>query len=52
MAYKLKQKKGRPREDYKIRNVEGITPSGFKFERIEGKKIIYKRKGIKRENAT
>jgi len=52
MAYKLNQKKGRPREDYKIRNVDGITPKGFVFEKVDGKKIIYKRKGLKRENAT
>ena len=53
MAYKLKNKKGRPREDYKIRNLEGITPKGFTFEKVEGKTAIYKRKGIKkRENET
>lgn len=52
MAYKIK-KSGRPRKDFKERNVDGITPSGFIFERIEGKKIIYKRKGLKkRENET
>lgn len=51
MAYKIKL--GRPRVSEKIRNVEGITPQGFEFDRVEGKKIIYKRKGIKkRENDT
>lgn len=46
MAYNLK-KTGRPRKDFKYRDVEGITPFGFRFERIEGKKIIYKRKSKK-----
>lgn len=51
MVYKIKL--GRPRVSEKIRNVEGITPHGFEFDRVEGKKIIYKRKGIKkRENDT
>lgn len=47
MSYKLKQKKGRPREMYKVRNIDGFTPRGTKFDRIEGKKIIFKRKSKK-----
>jgi len=42
MAYKIKI--GRPRVSEKIRSVDGITPNGFEFDRIEGKHIIYKRK--------
>jgi hypothetical protein len=43
MAYKIKT--GRPRVNEKIRNLEGITPKGFEFDRIEnGKVAIYKRK--------
>lgn len=45
MAYKLKkQKMGRPREMYKVRTISGFTPKGTEFDRIEGKKIIFKRK--------
>lgn len=43
MAYKIKSK-GRKPENYKFRSVEGITPKGFEFEEIKGKKIIYRRK--------
>lgn len=43
MAYSIK-KRGRPKNDYKVRNVEAITPKGFKFHSVKGKKIIYKRK--------
>ena len=44
MTYKIKSKKqGRPRADYKVRNVHGITPKGFKFHKIEGEEIIYER---------
>ena len=50
MAYNLKS--GRPKKNYKYRDVEGITPRGFIFEKIEGKKIIYKRKGIKKDDET
>jgi hypothetical protein len=42
MAYKLKI--GRPKVSEKIRNLEGITPRGFEFDRVEGKTAIYKRK--------
>jgi hypothetical protein len=56
MAYKLKAKKGRPLENYKIRNLEGITPKKFEFEKVEGNKAIYIRKSykrkLKRENET
>ena len=47
MAYKIKhpnKELGRKRENYKIRNVEAWTPEGFKFDRIEGRKAIFKRK--------
>lgn len=44
MAYKIKIKKGRPKVDYKVRDVDGITPKGFEFHEVRGKKIVYKRK--------
>jgi hypothetical protein len=48
MAYKIKtKKKGRPRVNYKVRDVKGITPVGFEFDRIDGEKIIYRRKKSK-----
>lgn len=42
MAYTLKR--GRKKQAFKERSVEGITPKGFKFHEIKGNKIIYKRK--------
>jgi hypothetical protein len=54
MAYKIKypnKELGRKRENYKIRNLEVITPKGFEFEKVEGKTAIYKRKRmIKKED--
>lgn len=44
MAYSFKETRGRKKSLYKIRNLEGITPRGFKFEKVEGKTAIYKRK--------
>jgi hypothetical protein len=42
MAYKIKT--GRPRVHEKIRNLNGITPKGFEFDRVEGDVAVYKRK--------
>lgn len=47
MAYKIKVKKGRPRVQVKERNILGMTPKGFEFDRQEGHKVYYKRKSKK-----
>ncbi len=46
MVVKKKLKKGRPLTNFKIRNIKGITPKGFKIKEINVKinKIIFKRK--------
>jgi len=44
MAYKIKTSKGRPRMAFKVRGIQGITPKGFEFHEIKGKKVIFKRK--------
>lgn len=48
MAYKLKKSKskGRPKSDFKVRSIRGITPKGFdpkEYEVVNGK-IIFKRR--------
>ena len=45
MAYKIK-KKGRPKNDFKIRSISGICPKGFTFHKISNKTkaIVFKRK--------
>jgi hypothetical protein len=45
MAYKT-NKRGRPKEDTKYRDMDSMTPDGFKLDKIDTKnnKIIYKRK--------
>ena len=48
MAYKIKRTRGRPKEMYKIRSIKGITPKGFAFDKIEGKKIKFKKKGYEK----
>jgi hypothetical protein len=44
MAYKIKTK-GRPKSNYKIRGIKGLTPKGFTFHKIVKKKntLIFKR---------
>jgi hypothetical protein len=42
MAYK--QKLGRPRNQYKIRRVNGFAPKGFTFHKFGEKEVIFKRK--------
>jgi len=46
MAYKIKSKKakGRPKAEFKIRGIKGITPKGFKFHKINIKKrrLVFK----------
>lgn len=44
MTYKIKTK-GRPKANYKIRGIKGITPKGFTFHKISNRKkaIIFKR---------
>ena len=51
MAYKIKSKKvakvkGRPKAEFKIRGIKGITPKGFKLHKInmKKKKVVFKRK--------
>ena len=49
MAFKIKKKsspKGRPRADYKVRSIKGITPKGFDPSeyRIVNGKIIFRRR--------
>jgi hypothetical protein len=44
MAYKIKTK-GRPKANYKVRGVKGITPKGFIFKHYSRKKqaFVFKR---------
>jgi hypothetical protein len=45
MAYKIKQKIGRPRADIKYRTIRNFKAlRGFKFEKVEENKIYFKKK--------
>jgi hypothetical protein len=46
MAFKIKKlSKGRPKSEYKVRSIKGITPKGFDDKRykVSGNKIIFRR---------
>lgn len=48
MAFKIKKSKvkGRPKSDFKVRSIRGITPKGFDPSeyKVENGKIIFRRK--------
>ena len=45
MAYKLKAKQGRPRQDIKYRTIRNFKAlKGFEFHEIKDKKIYFKKK--------
>jgi len=39
MTFKIKSNKsrGRPKANFKVRSIKGITPRGFEFHKINGK---------------
>jgi len=46
MAFKIKKSKGRPKSEFKVRSIRGITPKGFNskdYDVVKGK-IIFRRK--------
>lgn len=44
MVFKEFKKRGRPLANFKVRSIKGITPKGFKIDKINRKKIIFKKK--------
>lgn len=44
MTYKIKRKRGRPKNTYKVRSVKGITPKGFIFDKLENGRLKFKKK--------
>jgi hypothetical protein len=45
MAYTIKQKQGRPRQNVKYRTIRNFKAlKGFEFQEIKGKKIYFKKK--------
>ncbi len=44
MVFKEFKKKGRPLANFKIRSIKGITPKGFKMDKMNKKKIFFKKK--------
>jgi len=45
MAYNIKAKQGRPRQDIKYRTIRNFKAlKGFEFHEIKGKKIYFKKK--------
>jgi hypothetical protein len=43
MSYNIKRK-GRPRQDVKVRNIAYITPKGFTFKEKKGDQLIFEKK--------
>lgn len=43
MAYTIRRN-GRPRQTYKVRRIEAITPRGFAIHQVKKDEIIFKRK--------
>jgi hypothetical protein len=50
MAYKIKAKQGRPRQDIKYRNIRNWKAlKGFEFHKIKGHRVYFKKKDGKTE---
>ena len=45
MKYGIKKARGRPKVDYKIRNLNAITPKGYVLHKVssKNKQAVYKR---------